>query len=271
MVEKLEQQIAKAKLRLAKLLGKFGEEGAAYIIESNKFTLTLNEKTFAFDQAVIHACLAERGIEVSKSKIFLTSEGKARLLRALHPDEAFSAQHRTTIVKTIFENSGPQQVLSNVNESPLARLYLRPVKQGKPWLNEHEFQAGERLRSDFEKAQLQPRVSSNWVSNVASKGRSGNVSADLSDFAIDARKRVEAVITALGPDLANVALDICCFLKGLETIERDHGWPPRSAKLMLRTALRELVRHYGLAVNPQLRDKTMRITHWGSDGFRPSL
>ena len=69
--------------------------------------------------------------------------------------------------------------------------------------------------------------------------------ADLSDNALDARSRLEQAVAVLGPDLSGVVLDVCCFLKGLEGIERERRWPPRSAKLMLRTGLDLLAAHYG--------------------------
>jgi hypothetical protein len=68
----------------------------------------------------------------------------------------------------------------------------------------------------------------------------------MSDSIADARARVSRAARALGPDLAGVALDVCCFGKGLEQVERDRHWPARSAKLMLRTALMALARHYGM-------------------------
>lgn len=261
--------IHKTKIRLLKLLSKFGSDGVGYELDNTGVVLRTQTRTYTFEQASIAICLEEQLVWQSSISLRATSQGKAYLLRALHPEQGFAAQHQVTIPKVIQEKGNAQQVMVNVNESPLSRLYLRRTNSGKPWLNDQEFQAGERLRADFEKSQLQPRISANWVSSVASQGRGGNVSADISGFALDARNRVEAAIAALGPDLANVVLDICCFLKGLETIESEHKWPPRSGKLMLRTALRELVRHYGLGIEKSANKKS--IKHWGTEDFRPSL
>lgn len=69
----------------------------------------------------------------------------------------------------------------------------------------------------------------------------------------------------MGPELCGVALDVCCFMKGLETVERERQWPVRSAKLMLRTALMALSRHYA----PQ--SSILKPHRWGGEGYRPDI
>ncbi|WP_442873108.1 DUF6456 domain-containing protein [Aurantimonas sp. A3-2-R12] len=156
----------------------------------------------------------------------------------------------------------------NPNESPLARLAQRRGKGGEPFLAEAEALAGERLRADFTRGQLMPGITQRWDAQPHEKG-SRRGAGDLSDSAIDARQRVNAAIKAVGPELAGVLVDICCFLKGLETVERERRWPARSAKLLLKAGLGVLARHYGMAGSTTSRSS--RIRQWGTEDYRPTI
>ena len=89
--------------------------------------------------------------------------------------------------------------------------------------------------------------------------------ADLGNAALSARRRVEAALEAAGPEFAGLMADVCCFLKGLEQVERERGWPQRSAKLMVKAGLSVLARHY------QPPAPSTRTRRWGAEGFRPEL
>ena len=47
-------------------------------------------------------------------------------------------------------------------------------------------------------------------------------------------------LDAVGPELSQVLVDICCELKGLEEAERSHDWPQRAGKVVLQLGSRVL-------------------------------
>jgi hypothetical protein len=66
-------------------------------------------------------------------------------------------------------------------------------------------------------------------------------------------------------------LDACGFLKRFEIIESERGWPPRSGKVVLRLALAQLARNYGLAAHAQGPARARHLRHWGAADYRPSI
>ncbi len=128
-------------------------------------------------------------------------------------------------------------------ESPLVALARRRDKDGTPFLDETLVAAGERLREDFELAQIGPRSAQNWDHFLTGDAPAGTAGQDGYGAEI-ARARVEAALRDLGPGLGDVALRCCCYLEGLETTERRLGWSARSGKIVLRIALQRLHRHY---------------------------
>lgn len=218
-----------------------------------------------FDAALLRECRSQGLIEICGNMVAIRAEGIAFLRRALHPQAGYQVQHGALIETA--GRAGGQTVSANRHESPLARLHARRDAAGTSFLNEAAFAAGERLRADFEKAGLQPRISAVWDKSLSSRAGSGGGN-EISDLAMDARRRFERAIDAAGPELSGVAMDVCCFLKGLELVERERRWPPRSAKLMLRTGLNILARHYGLAATTTGKS---RPQHWGTADFRPQI
>ncbi|MEW6255479.1 MAG: DUF6456 domain-containing protein [Pseudomonadota bacterium] len=143
-------------------------------------------------------------------------------------------------------------------ESPLGWLATRKGRDGRPLLDAAQVLAGERLRLDFTKAGLTPRVTTNW--SAAGGGGPGGPES-FSDMVLAARGRLQAALSAVGPELSGVLLDVCCFLKGLERVESERGWPPRAAKVVLGLGLGRLAVHYGFATTAQGRPST-RTRAW---------
>ncbi|WGW05867.1 DUF6456 domain-containing protein [Tropicibacter oceani] len=127
-------------------------------------------------------------------------------------------------------------------ESPLTALARRRDKDGKPFLSDVLVAAGERMREDFELAQMGPRTTQNWDQFLTAGVQAGSAKGEMGSSA--ARTRLESALRDLGPGLGDVALRCCCYLEGLETAEKQLGWSARSGKVVLRIALQRLRRHY---------------------------
>lgn len=160
-------------------------------------------------------------------------------------------------------------------ESPLAWLHRRLDRDGRPMIDAAQFEAGERLRADLWLAGLTPRTTQSWSGLPGMRGTPRSTPggcASMSDTLVAARQRVSRALAAVGPELGHILVDVCGHLRGLEDVEIEHGWPKRSAKLVLVKALTALARHYGLIPSPDVDALlTRRIRHWGSDDFRPTL
>ena len=179
-----------------------------------------------------------------------TAAGRARVLRQAAADGAidpFRAQHLRVARRLIATPQGPADVAIDEAESPLAWLARRKGRDGEPLIQAVQFQAGERLRRDFTRAQMTPRITASWDASVAEGRRGQGASGAFTDIVVAARGRLRGALDAVGPEFAGLLLDVCCFLKGLEDIERERRWPPRSAKVVVQLGLDRLARHYGLA------------------------
>lgn len=134
-----------------------------------------------------------------------------------------------------------------------------------------QFAAGERLRADFTRAAMTPRIGANLSSPVAHGRRGGgDHAAQFSDLVIAAKERLDRALEAVGPEFSGLLLDVCCFLKGLETVERERGWPRRTSKVVLGLALDRLARHYGIAAKITGRNRAP-LRAWRTEDARPTM
>jgi hypothetical protein len=194
-------------------------------------------------EILIRADLAARRDD---GMIEITATGRAHLarLRLAHSDaiDPFLGQHLGIAEHEIETASGRVRTTLDATESPLVWLARRKSGDGRTLIEPVQLQAGERLRADFTYAQLMPRVTVNWTSVTHSA-----IAATPTEMVLAARQRVRHALNAAGPEFSGLLVDVCCFLKGLEDVERERGWPLRSAKVVLRLGLDRLARHYGYA------------------------
>ena len=132
-----------------------------------------------------------------------------------------------------------KSVTVNIAESPLGWLFSRGL------LSQRQFDAGERLRADWQRAQLSPRVTMVWDSAPISRGRGGGApEIDLTGAQIDARRRFDDAIDSAGPGLADILWRIVCSGEGMREAETALGWPARAGRLVLTIALDRIAAYY---------------------------
>lgn len=156
------------------------------------------------------------------------------------------AEHLDLATRVIEHGDEISRVLVDNSESPLAWLARRKGRDGRAMIAPEQFIAGEKLRADFTRAQMSPRVTSNWGAPTG-RAAPGSGAGDMTDAIVTARQRVRQAMQACGPEFSGLLLDVCCFLRGLEDIERERNWPQRSGKIVLQLGLARLARHYGFA------------------------
>ena len=132
--------------------------------------------------------------------------------------EEYAAQHREWGEKTLpdTDTGRPKRVRYNLSESPLTGLSRRRDKDGKPFLSDALVHVGERLREDFELAQMGPRVAQNWDRFLTSGGRGGFApDSGVGDGPSAARKRVADVMADLAPGCLMSCCVVVVTLRGL--------------------------------------------------------
>lgn len=125
----------------------------------------------------------------------------------------------------------------NVGESPLGWLKARGLVDAR------QFEAGERLRGDYEMASLGPRVTMRWAARVDGGGSGG---LDPVAAQIAAKRRFDDAMAAAGSGLSDILWRVICALEGLPAAEKGLGWPARAGRLVLTLALDRLADHYRL-------------------------
>lgn len=213
----------------------------------------VSARTAVVDRGVARAMALNEWISCQSqgriTRYTITQAGRSALSRMMAEEESrrsFAQGFEETQMGFTAANgdSSPRKARYLVAESPLSALARRRDRDGKRFLAEDLVSAGERLREDFELAQIGSAPRQNWE-GLLTGGMRGSVAPDAPQMgASHAQDRVLAALQELGPGLSDVALRCCCFLEGLEQAEKRMGWSARSGKIVLRIALQRLKRHY---------------------------
>ena len=128
-----------------------------------------------------------------------------------------------------------RSVTVNLAESPLGWLHAHGH------LDDRLFDAGERLRADYERALIAPAVTMRWEP-VRIRG----IGAQLAptERQVAARQRFDGAMAAAGKGLEDILWRVVCACETLPAAEKALQWPARSGKLVLRISLDRVAEFY---------------------------
>jgi hypothetical protein len=146
------------------------------------------------------------------------------------PRDGTDRRHRKKAVRT---------VTVNLAEAPLGWLRARGLVSAR------QFEAGEKLRADWERAQLAPPVTMRWDAAPADKNARGAPEpAPPTLRQVAARRRFDAAVKAVGTGLTDLLWRVVCAGEGMRDAEAALGWPARTGRVVLGIALDRLADHY---------------------------
>lgn len=129
-----------------------------------------------------------------------------------------------------------RSVTVNLAESPLTWLHARGH------LSDRQFEAGERLRFDWERAQLSPGTTMRWDAVRVKGGPDQGLNATERQLA--AKARFDGAVAAAGQGLSDILWRVVCAGESLPVAEKALAWPVRSGKLVLGLALDRVAEFY---------------------------
>jgi len=210
------------------------DEGGSFLL------LTEGEKPrplAGFDRQLLARCLGAGLLAGNEREGWKISEaGRMALRRLLAGSDPFISQHQDRQAQARMVDGSRRSVLVSDGASPLAWLARRKGSNGQPLIDSWQLAAGERLARDFYLAGLEPRLTSNWeLGPGGGKRRSApGAGTEISDCRLAAIERLKRALDHLGPEMASLLLDVCCFQMGLGDCEKKRNWPRRSGKLVVR-------------------------------------
>ena len=129
-----------------------------------------------------------------------------------------------------------RSVTVNVAESPLSWLHARGH------LDDRQFDAGERLRADYERANLGPSVTMRW--DPVRARTTGDSGLSAQERQVAAKLRFDRALAEAGKGLQDILWRVVCGCESLPVAEKALEWPARSGKLVLRLALDRVADFY---------------------------
>ena len=134
-----------------------------------------------------------------------------------------------------------RSVTVDMAESPLGWL------RSRGHVDARQYDAGEQLRGDWERAQLAPAVTMRWdAARTARLPGSAEGRLNPTEAQIAAKRRFDAAVAAVGPGLSDILWRIVCAGEGMREAEAALGWPARAGKVVLSLSLDRLADHYGM-------------------------
>jgi len=128
-----------------------------------------------------------------------------------------------------------RSVTVNLAESPLGWLHAHGH------LDDRLFAAGEKLRADYERAQLSPGVTMRWEPVIRGVGGARLAPTERQ---LAARQRFDGAVAAAGKGLEDILWRVVCACETVPAAEKALEWPARSGKLVLRLALDRVADFY---------------------------
>lgn len=129
-----------------------------------------------------------------------------------------------------------RSVTVNVAESPLSWLHAHGH------LEDRLYEAGERLRADYERAQLGPSITMRW--DPVRIRTTGEIGLSATEQGIAARQRFDGATERAGKGLQDILWRVVCAGETLPVAEKALQWPARSGKLVLKLALDRVADFY---------------------------
>jgi Domain of unknown function (DUF6456) len=166
---------------------------------------------------------------------------KRQSAQPLHRDPRLLAERSLPDPEFVAAKKARRTVTVNLSESPLSWLHAHGH------LSDRQLLAGEKLRGDYEAAQMGARTTMRWEHMSISRGkRGGSHVLTQTEYTLRAKQRFDHGVEALGRDLSDIAWRVICAGESIPIAEKAMGWPLRSGKLVLRIALDRLADYYRL-------------------------